>query len=95
MSEYSIVFSPHARQKLEEIAEYLYQHQLSKSFVQGYLHRFETWLETVLGNFPDSGSPMLEYGEDIRRIVYQKYSFIYRLKGNEIEILTVYRENQP
>jgi plasmid stabilization system protein ParE len=95
MSEYRIVFSPHAKQRLEEIAAYLYKQQLSKSFVRDYLHRFETWLEAVLGQFPDSGSPMLEYGKDIRRIVYQKYSFVYRLKGNEIEILTIYRENQP
>jgi hypothetical protein len=27
--------------------------------------------------------------------VYQNYSFVYRLKGKTIEILTVYHENQP
>ena len=95
MSEQSIVFSPRARQRLEEIAAYLYQQQLSNKFVLDYLHRFESWLETVLGQFPDSGSPMPEYGKNIRRVVYRKYSFIYRIKDDDIEILTIYRENQP
>jgi len=80
---------------LEEISEYLYKQQLSKEFVRDYINRFEIWLESVLGQFPDSGSPMLEYGSHTRRIVYRKYSFVYRITDDEIEILTVYRENQP
>ncbi len=38
---------------------------------------------------------MAEYGKDIRRVVYKRYSFLYRVKGNVIEILTIYRENLP
>lgn len=95
MSKIKIVFSPRARQRLEEIADYLYRQQLSKSFVVNYLRRFEIWLQTVLSLFPDSGTPMPEYGKDIRRISYKKYSFIYRVKHDVIEVLTIYRENQP
>jgi hypothetical protein len=43
MSEYRIVFSPRARQRLEEIAEYLYRQNLLQRFVLGYLQRFEVW----------------------------------------------------
>jgi plasmid stabilization system protein ParE len=59
------------------------------------MQRFEDWLNTLLVQFPESGTSMPEFGEGIRRVVYQKYSFVYRLKGETIEILTVYRENLP
>ena len=95
MSERAIVFSPRARERFEEIADYLYRQQLSNAFVLDYLERFENWLETVLGQFPESGTLVPEYGENIRRVVYQKYSFVYRITEHKIEILTIYRENQP
>ena len=95
MSEYHIVFSPRAQQRLAEIATYLYQQNLSQRFVLDYLQRFEDWLNILLLQFPESGALMPEFGKDIRRVIYQQYSFIYRLNGNTIESLTVYRENQP
>ena len=95
MSKPFIRFSPRAQQRMEEIADYLYQQNLSRKFVLSYLRRFETYLESTLGQFPESGTLMPEYGNDIRRVIYQKYSFLYRQKGNVIEILTVYRENLP
>ncbi|NOV28608.1 type II toxin-antitoxin system RelE/ParE family toxin [Methylomonas sp. ZR1] len=95
MSEYRIVFSPRAQQRLAEIADYLYRQNLSQRFVLEYLQRFEDWLNTLLVLFPESGTQMPEFGDNIRRVVYQQYSFVYRLNGDAIEILTVYRENQP
>jgi Plasmid stabilization system protein len=95
MNEYRIVFSPRAEQRLAEIVDYLYQQNLSQRFVLDYLQRFEDWLNTLLLQFPESGTPMPEFGDNIRRVVYQQYSFVYRLNGQTIEILTVYRENQP
>ena len=95
MNNYRIVFSPRAQQRLEEIAEYLYQQQLSKQFVLEYLQRFEDWLITLLGQFPESGTLLPEFGDNVRLVVYQKYSFVYRINGDAIEILTIYRENRP
>ena len=80
---------------MQEIASYLYRQNLSNEFVLDYLNRFEDWLMTVLIQFPYSGAPMPEFGANIRRIVYQRYSFVYRVKADVIEILTVYRENFP
>jgi len=80
---------------MEEIADYLYTQHLSAKFVVNYLEQFETWLESLLGTFPESGTPMPEFGEGVRRVVYRKYSFLYRVNGDVIEILTVYRENLP
>lgn len=95
MNNYRIVFSARAQQRLEEIADYLYQQQLSNQFVVNYLQRFEDWLITLLGQFPESGTLMPEFGDDVCRVVYQKYSFVYRINGNAVEILTLYRENRP
>ena len=95
MNRIKITFSPKAKQRLEDITDYLYQQNLSSEFVINYIDKFESWLENVLGLFPESGTPMPEYGENIRRVVYQEYSFIYRIKEGDIEILTIYRENLP
>lgn len=38
---------------------------------------------------------MPQFGEGVRRIVFQRYSFLYKVQQNTILILTVYRENQP
>lgn len=95
MNERPIVFSPRARERLEEIAEHLYAKHLSSEFVIAYIQQFEDWLEKVLGTFPDSGTSMPDCGEGVRRVVYRKYCFLYRVQENTIEILTVYRENLP
>lgn len=71
-----IVFSPRAKKRMEEIADYLYQQELSKKFVLDYLNRIETWLHSLLTQFPESGTVIPEYGNDVRRIVYKKYSFL-------------------
>lgn len=39
-----------------------------------YLNKFKTWLNTLLGQFPESGAPMPEYGDGIRRVVYHRYN---------------------
>ena len=80
---------------MEEIADYLYEQHLSSEFVITYLEDIEAWLEKILGLFPESGMQMPEFGEGIRRVVYRKYSFLYRVAKDRIEILTVYRENLP
>jgi plasmid stabilization system protein ParE len=95
MNSYRIVFSPRAQQRMDEIACYLYQQELSNEFVLEYLQRFEVWLTTLLGQFPESGALMPEFGDNVRRVLYQKYSFVYRIKADAVEILTLYRENQP
>ena len=95
MNNRNIIFAPRAKKRLEDVAEYLYQQSRSKSFVRGYLRQFEEWLETLLGQFPESGTLMIEYGENIRRIVYREYSFLYKISDDTIEILTVYRDNLP
>ncbi len=82
-------------QRLDEIAAYLYTQHLSKEFVRDYLNRIGQWLHTMLLTFPESDTPMSHYGPVIRRVVYKEYSFLYRLNGAQIEILTIHRDNLP
>lgn len=90
-----IVFAPRALKRLTEITQYLKKQSLSDAFINQYLERMERWLSVVLLQFPESGHLMPEYGENIRRISYQKYSFLYRIEQNKIQILTIFRENSP
>ena len=55
---------------MDEIACYLYQQELSNEFVLEYLQRFEVWLTSLLGQFPESGALMPEFGDNVRRVVY-------------------------
>lgn len=93
--EIEIVLSPKAKRRFEEYAEYLHKQKKSKQFVSTYLTKIETYLENTLKLFPESGTPMPEYGEGIRRLSYQRSSILYRVEGNRIEILTFYRQNNP
>ncbi len=68
---------------------------MSGVFILDYLAQLEEWLENILGLFPESGRLMPEFGENVWRVVYREYSIIYRLERDEIEILTIYRENKP
>ena len=77
-----IIFTTHANLRLTEIADYLYRQKCSKKFVVGYIKRFRENLKRVLIPFPESGSPVPEYGEDVRRIVCQEYTFLYQVNGD-------------
>ncbi|GAB60576.1 type II toxin-antitoxin system RelE/ParE family toxin [Rheinheimera nanhaiensis] len=95
MNKRRIVFSPRASERLAQIATFLSEQGLSNAFIINYLQQFERWLNQVLIEFPDSGIPMPEFGAEIRKVCYKKYSFVYRVTASQIEILTVYRENLP
>jgi plasmid stabilization system protein ParE len=95
MSEMVVVFTDRARKRLLETLDYLYQQNLSNDFAINYISQFEKFLSTVLTQFPEAGTRMPQFGQGVRRIVYQRYSFLYQVKSNRIEILTIYRENKP
>ncbi|WP_169308538.1 type II toxin-antitoxin system RelE/ParE family toxin [Nitratifractor salsuginis] len=48
-----------------------------------------------MGSFPKAGRPAEEFGSGVRKLVYQRYSILYRLESKQITILAIYRENQP
>jgi len=52
-------------------------------------------VECIAWEFPESGVLLPEYGDEIRKVVYKKYSFVHRIKSDRIEVLTIFRENLP
>ena len=94
-SDFSITLSPHAQQRLNDITNYLLEQSGSSEKVCRFIDDLHHYLDLVLGQFPESGNPMPHFGEGLRRVVYQTYSIVYRIKDQIIEILTIYRENQP
>jgi len=88
-----IIFTKKATERLNAIADYLYQQKCSKPFVLNYLKEFKTCLNKVLTQFPEAGILVPEYGDGIRRIVCKEYSFLYQITHNQIDILTIFKEN--
>lgn len=54
MSNLQLVFSPRAKERLLQIAEYLAGQGLENAFVIEYLNQFELWLNKVLLEFVHS-----------------------------------------
>ena len=90
-----IVFTYKANERLIEIANYLHRQKCSKNFIIKYIKGFRKQLKKVLIPFPESGTSVPEFGKNVRRIICQEYSFLYQIKGNKIEILTIFKENLP
>ena len=93
--EISIVLSPKAQRRLEEYAEYLYEKTQSNKLVANKIGKIEAYLDNILTLFPESGTLMPEYGDGVRHLSYQGFSVLYRVIGNEVEILTFYKQNLP
>jgi len=88
-----IKFSLIAQERLANMASYIYEQSKSKKITREYLKRFKQFIIETLTAFPKAGRPSPELLEDSRKLVYQGYSIIYRVKETKIEVLTLYREN--
>lgn len=82
-----IIWSPLALQRTEEIAHYILEHNRSAA---------GKWMNTIFGKikrlarYPTSGRMVPEtMRSDIREIFHGSYRIIYRLRSNEVSILTI------
>lgn len=90
-----IKFSDKSYLALDEIADFIYKETKSKKFTSKYIRSIRIYIKNTLIDFPKLGRPAEEFGDNIRKLVYQKYSILYRIQEDNIEILTLYRENLP
>ena len=90
-----IEFSHKAYQRLEALAEYIYEQSNSKKTTVNYIKNLRQYIVETLTHFPHSGRPSEELAPNTRKLVYQGFSIIYRIATERIEILTIYRENLP
>lgn len=90
-----IDFSQKAYQRLEALADYIYQQSNSKKRTIAYIEKLRQYITQTLTNFPKAGRPSEDLAPNTRKLVYQGFSIIYRIVNDKIEILTIYRENLP
>lgn len=90
-----IEFAPKAYLALDEIADYLYEHTASKKLTASYIRKIRSYIKKTLEVHPKAGRPAEEFGEGIRKLVYQRYSILYKIIDDKVVILTLYRENIP
>ena len=90
-----IKFTPKFRQRLEEVAHYVYQKTQSKQTTIIYIKNLKKHIVVYLTDFPKLGRPAEEFGKDIRKLVYQRYCILYIIEQEHIDIITIYKENLP
>ena len=90
-----IEFSKKAYQRLEALADYIYEQSNSKKTTVTYIKNLRLYIVETLTHFPTAGRPSEDLAPNTRKLVYQGFSIIYRVSDERIEILTIYRENLP
>ncbi len=88
-----IVFSKKAAQNLITQAKYIYEQTRSAELSDNYLDKMKKFIVEMLTQFPKSGRASEDLAPNTRKLVYQGFSIIYRIRPEHIEILAVYREN--
>ena len=90
-----VIFSKKATQRLIEQAHYIFEKTKDPNTADAFLDNMKLYLEEVLTTFPKIGRATPEFGEGVRKVIYQSYSILYRINQDTIEVLTIYRENIP
>ena len=90
-----IKFSYTAYNCLDAMSDYIYERSASKTVTARYLKQFRRYIVETLKLFPKAGRPSDELEPNSRKLVYHGYSIIYRISEDQIDILTLYRENLP
>jgi len=90
-----ITFSKVAVNALLSQAKYIFELTLDENKADAYLDDMKDYLTAVLTNHSMIGRPAPELGLEIRKLVYRRYTVLYRITDTQIEILTLYKENLP
>ncbi len=92
----NIQFTDEATNNLISQALYIYELTLDAQKADKYLLTMKTHISQSLGYFPRLGRPAEEFGKNIRKLVHQQYTILYKLHDDDnISIITIYRENLP
>lgn len=82
-----VTWSPHALDRVYEIADYLHKEHGADVF--DFLNRiFDSTAQLEL--FPESGRMVPEVNrKDIRELIWRGYRIVYQVKADEVEVLTI------
>jgi len=88
----TILWSQRARRDLLEIGDFI-AHDKPGAAAR-LVSRITDMIERVV-HFPAAGRVVPEVGrDDIREVILDKYRIVYRLRDNEITVLTVFRSHR-
>ena len=90
-----VVFSRKAQNRLIEHAQFIFEQTYDIHLADNYLDKMDAYITETLKYFPKAGRPCEELAPYARKLVYQGFSIIYHIGVDQIEILTIYRENLP
>lgn len=90
-----VLFSKKATTNLIGHAFYIFERTQSIELSDKYLDDMKEFIVAMLSSFPKAGRPSDDLVPNTRKLVYQGYSIIYRISEDQIDILTLYRENLP
>lgn len=90
-----IKFTPKFYQRLEEITDFVYAQSKSKRITIGFIVALKKHIIISLTTFPKMGRPAEEFGKDIRKLVHQQYTILYKIQEKYILVITIYKENLP
>ncbi len=82
-----LIWSPEAIRDLDNICEYIARNS------EHYARAFAEHVTALAESIPDQpllGAVVPEYDrEDLRERLYQNYRIVYRLRGEDVEIVTI------
>jgi plasmid stabilization system protein ParE len=87
-----VYLSALAELKLELLIEYLAS-EWGKSSKVKFLNKLETTIDRI-SNFPDSNPKSNELGGIYKCVVSKQTSLVYRIKNDEVEIITIFDNRQ-
>jgi len=90
-----INFSQNALLNLDDIATYIYKQSKSKTITSQHIRTLQKYIRISLSDFPKIGRPAEEFGKHIRKLVFQRYSILYIIEENHINIIAIYKQNLP
>ena len=90
-----INFSQKAHQTLDDVATYIYAQSKSKTITARHIRKLREYIKRTLSDFPKIGRPAEEFGKNICKLVFQRYSILYIIESTHIDIIAIYRENLP
>jgi toxin ParE1/3/4 len=87
-----LIWSPRSLKDLELIFEYIKQDsiEMARAFMNELIQA-----ATIIPDFPYSGRLVPELNRDnIREKIYQSYRIIYRIRGQEVELITFLHQSR-
>ena len=90
-----IKFTPKFYQKLDEISDYIYTKSKSKPVTIRYIKKLKEHISIYLTTFHKLGRPAEEFAKNIRKLVHQRYTILYKIEKEYILVITIYKENLP